>query len=137
MSEKTVSYDGVNWQDDPLENTGPVRRKQGFLQSRGYSSPDLTRVKFELVDRIRAAVERKHLSQQNAIAYLAKNEWLAGLTQPDFSRILNANVKSFSVERLMLVLAALDNRVSLSCEPVEEGQGCVVFEHEKALEPAC
>lgn len=134
MPTKASSYQGANWRDDPLENTPPVRRSESFLKTRGYVNPDLLKVKLELVDRIRLAVERKSLSQAEIVALLARNPWLKGLTQPDFSRMLNANVQSFSVERLMLVLAALDNRVSVSSEPVDEGHGCVVMEREQRLE---
>lgn len=129
MTRKPNRYDGPNWRDDPLEHTPPVRRNEGFLRSRGYPNPTLTRLKFELVDEIRHAVERKNLRQGDLASYINRFDIGGSLSQPDISRILNGNVERYSAERLMLVLAALDNRVSVFSKPVEPGHGCVVVEH--------
>ena len=122
-----------NWRDDPLENTPPVRGSGEFLKDRGYSDPTQTKLKFDLVNLIRNAAEAKHLKQAQVVAIVNKYDRNATLSQPDVSRILRGNVKGYSESRLMSILAALGNNVSIVVEPVK-GQGQIsVREREMSL----
>jgi hypothetical protein len=42
-----------------------------------------------------------------------------GISQPDISRILRGNVKGYSETRLIVILAALGNNVSIIVEPTK------------------
>lgn len=129
MTNERNPFEGPNWRDDPLEHGPPVRRGDSFLESRGYSNPQLVRMKMELVDSIRWAVTRKGWKQADMVAHVREFGEGGSFEQSDASRILNGNVSRYSIERLLLVLAALDNRVSVRSEPVEAGHGCLVMEH--------
>lgn len=121
---------GKNWRKDPLENTPPVRGSGNFLKDRGYRDPTETRIKFDLVSVIRDIVEAKSLRQVDIVAKVNKYDPKAGISQPDISRILRGNVKGYSESRLMMILAALGNDVSIVVEP-SKGQGRI-----KVREPA-
>lgn len=108
-----------NWKDDPLENTPPVRGSGSFLRDRGYPDPTQTKIKFDLVCMIRNVVELKQLRQIDVVARVNEFERNPTLTQPDVSRILRGNVKGYSESRLMIILAALGNDVSIVINPVE------------------
>lgn len=127
MVDQPGGFEGPNWRDDPLENTSIVRRPGGFLKSRGHQNPEMFRLKTGLVDRIRQTVELKGWKQSDVVAHVNAYDGVDLIDQPDVSRLLNGNLDRFSLERLMVILAALDNRVSLRSEPVEAGQGCVVM----------
>jgi len=113
---------GKNWRKDPLENTPPVRGSGSFLKDRGYPDPTETRIKFDLVGVIRDIVEMKSLRQVDIVAQVNRYDPKAGISQPDISRILRGNVKGYSESRLMVILAALGNNVSIVVEP-SKGQG--------------
>jgi predicted XRE-type DNA-binding protein len=113
---------GENWKDDPLENTPPVRGSGSFLDDRGYHDPIETRIKFSLVSLIRDTMETRKLRQIEVAAIVNEFDPKASLSQPDISRILRGNVKGYSQLRLMTILAALGNNVSIVVEPVQ-GQG--------------
>lgn len=107
------------WRNDPLENTPPVRGGGNFLKDRGYSDPTETRIKFDLVSLIRAIVESKKLRQVDVVDLVGRYAPGAGISQPDISRILRGNVNGYSESRLIVILAALGNNVSIVVEPTE------------------
>jgi predicted XRE-type DNA-binding protein len=117
MSKKTVR--DKDWRNDPLENTPPVRGSGNFLEDRGYSDPTETRIKFDLVTLIRAIVESKKLRQVEVAALVGRYTPGAGIGQPDISRILRGNVNGYSESRLIVILAALGNNVSIVVEPTK------------------
>jgi predicted XRE-type DNA-binding protein len=124
---------GKNWKDDPLENTPPVRGSGSFLKDRGYSDPTQTKIKFELVCLIRNAVEAKGLRQTDVAEIVNRFDRNVTLSQPDVSRILRGNVKGYSESRLMAILAALGNDVSIVIKPVK-GRGHIsISERELAV----
>lgn len=114
---------GGNWKDDPLENTPPVRGSGDFLKDRGYADPVETRIKFALVNAIREAVEARKLRQVDVVNLVNDYDRAAGISQPDVSRILRGNVKGYSESRLMTIIAALGNEVSIVIQPIREGRG--------------
>ena len=111
-----------DWKNDPLENTPPVRGSGNFLKDRGYPDPTETRIKFDLVSLIRAIVESKRLRQVDVVNLVARYAPGAGVSQPDVSRVLRGNVKGYSESRLIVILAALGNNVSIVVQPTK-GQG--------------
>lgn len=127
MVDHASGFDGPNWRDDPLEQTPIVRRSQGFLKSRGHQNPELFRIKIGLVEKIRQTVENKGWKQSDVVKHVNAYDKADFIDQPDVSRILNGNLERFSLDRLVVILAALDNRVSVRSEPVAEGQGCIVM----------
>jgi predicted XRE-type DNA-binding protein len=108
-----------DWKIDPLENTPPVRGSGNFLKDRGYSDPTETRIKFDLVNLIRAIVESKKLRQIDVVTRVGRYAPGAGVSQPDVSRILRGNVIGYSESRLIVILAALGNNVSIVVEPTK------------------
>jgi predicted XRE-type DNA-binding protein len=117
MSKKTER--DKDWKNDPLENTPPVRGSGNFLKDRGYSDPTETRIKFDLVNLIRVIVESKKLRQIDVVALVGRYAPGAGISQPDISRILRGNVIGYSESRLIVILAALGNNVSIVVEPTK------------------
>ena len=116
MSKKARDKD---WRNDALENTPPVRGSGNFLKDRGYSDPTATRIKFDLVGLIRAIVESKKLRQIDVAGLVGRYAPGAGISQPDISRILRGNVNGYSESRLIVILAALGNNVSIVVEPTK------------------
>lgn len=112
-----------SWRDDPLENTPPVRGSGEFLKDRGYPDPTATKIKFGLVNAIRRSVERLDLRQIDVVRIVSEYDRTATITQPDVSRILKGNVKGFSESRLMVILAALGNEVSIVVQQSDDGRG--------------
>ena len=119
MSKKVRDGD---WRKDPLENTPPVRGSGNFLKDRGYADSTETRIKFDLVSILRAIVESKKLRQVDIVAMVGRYAPGAGISQPDISRILRGNVNGYSESRLIVILAALGNNVSIVVQPTK-GQG--------------
>lgn len=112
-------------QTDPRENTPPTIIAADFLASQGYENPDEARLKFSLANRIALLIEDMGLSQAKAAA-------MTGLAQPDISRIANGSVRSYSVWRLMAVLAALGQDVTVAVHRSAAPQGRVVAEYAEA-----
>lgn len=127
MVDQAGGFDGQNWRDDPLENTPIVRRSGSFLKNRGHQNPELFRIKISLVEKIRETIENKGWKQLDVVKHVNAYDVADCIDQPDVSRLLNGNVERFSLDRLVVILAALDNRVSVRSEPVGIGQGCVVM----------
>ncbi len=122
-----------DWRKDPLENTPPVRGSGNFLRDRGYTDPAETRIKFDLVNVIRGMVEAKRLRQADVVSRLRAYVPDAGIGQPDVSRILRGNVRGYSESRLMVIIAALGNDVSIVVEPAK-GRGRIRVRETHAAE---
>jgi predicted XRE-type DNA-binding protein len=120
-----------DWKNDPLENTPPVRGSGNFLKDRGYVDPTETRIKFDLVTLIRTIVESKKLRQVDVVALVGRYAPGSGVSQPDISRILRGNVNGYSESRLIVILAALGNNVSIVVEPTK-GQGHITVRERAA-----
>ncbi|NKM92319.1 helix-turn-helix domain-containing protein [Rhizobium leguminosarum] len=87
-----------------------------YLKDRGYADPAETRAKFFMANQIAVAVEELGLSQAAAAE-------LTGLKQPDVSRIVNGNVKEYSVWRLMMALKALGYEIAIEMQRRGQGGG--------------
>jgi len=119
---KRKQDDELNWKFDPLENTPPVRGSGSFLKDRGYADPTETRIKFDLVSLIRTIVESRKLRQVDVVGMVAQYAPATGISQPDISRILRGNVSGYSESRLIVILAALGNDISIAVRPTK-GRG--------------
>jgi predicted XRE-type DNA-binding protein len=87
-----------------------------FLKDRGYADPAEARAKFLLANQIALAVGEVKISQAAAAE-------MTGLKQPDISRIVNGNVKEYSVWRLMNTLKALGYEIAIEVRRPLEGKG--------------
>lgn len=108
-----------SWKLDPLENTPPARGSGNFLKDRGYADPAQTRIKFDLVTIIRTTVESRKLRQVDVVGLVTRYAPWAGISQPDVSRILLGSINGYSESRLMVILAALGNDVSIIVRPTK------------------
>jgi predicted XRE-type DNA-binding protein len=80
----------------------------------GHASPDVEQLKAILAAEIVKMLDRKGLSVRAAYA-------LTGIAAADFSRIRNADLRRFTLDRLMSTLNRLGTRVDVqvSLRPVE------------------
>jgi len=80
----------------------------------GYANPDVEQLKAILAAEIIKALDRKKLTVRAAHA-------LTGIAAADFSRIRNADLSRFTLDRLMSILNRLGTRVDVqvSLRPVE------------------
>ena len=80
---------------------------------------------------IRAIVGSKKLRQIDVVALVGRYAPGAGVGQPDISRILRGNVNGYSESRLIVILAALGNNVSIVVEPTK-GHGHITVRERAA-----
>src|SRR5688572_29623549 len=73
----------------------------------GLPNPDLSRVKAELVQRIRAVIAERKLTQAGAAAVL-------GIDQPKVSALVRGRVDGFTLDRLFRFLVALGQQVEIT-----------------------
>ncbi len=97
-----------------VEGSGNVFRDLGDPDA------DLKQAKAILAARIVAVLDERGLSVRKAAA-------LTRFAAADFSRIRNANLGRFTLDRLMKMLAALDGRlrVTLRVEAAREGEAAM------------
>jgi len=69
-------------------------------------APEERLAKSDLALKIAQIISKRHLSQAQAAELL-------GITQPKISAILNGRLKGFSLEKLMLLMVALDQDVEI------------------------
>lgn len=100
-----------------------------YLKDRGYADPAETRAKFFMANQIAIAVEEMGLSQSAAAE-------MTGLKQPDVSRIVNGNVKEYSVWRLMTTLKALGYDIAIEVQRLSDGSGHISARNAAAAETA-
>jgi len=76
----------------------------------GLPNPEERQVKARLAMAISDAIDARGITQTAAAA-------LVGLKQPDISNILRGRLREYSVERLLRVLNALDQDVTIIVRP--------------------
>jgi predicted XRE-type DNA-binding protein len=84
-----------------------VRGSGNVFRDFDMPNPDLEQLRAILAAQIVKALDRKHLTVRKAAE-------LTGIAAADFSRIRNANIGRFTVDRLMTVLGRLDQRVDIN-----------------------
>jgi len=72
----------------------------------GLPNPEERLLKARLMSAIDQEIKRQNLTQ-------AKAAKIVGLAQPDLSRILNGRASNYSIDRLMRVLALLDQKIEI------------------------
>ena len=92
-----MSENGKEW----IEGSGNVFRDFGDPQA------DLKQAKAIVAARIIAALDERELTVRKAAS-------ATGFAAADFSRIRNADLGRFTLDRLMKMLAALDGRIRVS-----------------------
>jgi predicted XRE-type DNA-binding protein len=91
-----------------------------YLKARGYKDPEEARAELLLANKIAVELETRSISQQEGAR-------LTGLRQPDLSRIVNGNVRNYSVWRLMTILCELGHDVSIDIHPSANVKGGIVL----------
>jgi len=84
-----------------------VRGSGNVFRDLGHASPDVEQLKAILAAEIIKMLDREELSVRGA-------HTRTGIAAADFSRIRNANIGRFTVDRLMTVLGRLDQRVDVN-----------------------
>src|ERR1700737_622702 len=84
-----------------------VRGSGNVFRDFDMPNPDLEQLRAILAVQIIKALDRKRLTVRKAAE-------LTGIAAADFSRIRNANIGRFTVDRLMTVLGRLDQRVDVN-----------------------
>ena len=88
---------------EPLE----VMRGSGNVYADfGMPNPQLSQLKAQLAAEIIKTLDARKMTVRSAHAH-------TGIAAADFSRIRNANLARFTVDRLMMVLAKLDRDVKV------------------------
>jgi predicted XRE-type DNA-binding protein len=97
-----------------VEGTGNVFRDLDDPEA------DLKHAKAVLAARVIAALDGRGLSVRNAAA-------LTGFAAADFSRVRNADLGRFTLDRLMKMLASLDTdlRITIRVEGKREGEAAM------------
>lgn len=83
-----------------------IRGSGNVYRDLGKANPDLKQFKAILAAEIIKALDREHLSVRQAHAR-------TGIAAADFSRIRNADLERFTVDRLMSVINRLGSRVEV------------------------
>jgi len=83
-----------------------IRGSGNVFRDFDMPNPDLEQLRAILATQIIKALDRKRLTVRKAAE-------LTGIAAADFSRIRNANIGRFTVDRLMTVLGRLDQRVDV------------------------
>jgi len=96
-----------------------VRGSGNVFRDLGYENADVEQFKAILAAEIIKVLDREHLTVRAAQAR-------TGIAAADFSRIRNADLGRFTVDRLMATLNRLGSRVEVEvkvrrAEPVEQG----------------
>jgi predicted XRE-type DNA-binding protein len=99
--------------DDDLDI---VRGSDNPFRDAGLSDPDTKLMKADLAAGIIRILRERDLSGARAAA-------LAGVTEADISRIRNADLNRFTIDRLVRILNRLDSgvQVAVSLRPREHG----------------
>lgn len=83
-----------------------VRGSDNVFADLGFAAPDEMLAKAGLAHKIAQIIGKRHLTQAQAAALL-------GVDQPKVSAIMNGRLTGFSLERLCLLLVALDRDVEI------------------------
>ena len=95
----------------------PLRVERGsgnVFADLGLPNPDLALAKAELVQRIRALIAERKLTQTEAAELL-------GLDQPKVSALVRGRVEGYSIDRLFRLLNALGQRIEITVRPEATG----------------
>lgn len=89
-----------------MENIKHEKSSGNVFADIGLNEPEDRLAKADLAIKIAQIIGKRHLSQTQAAKLL-------GIPQPKVSAILNGKLKGFSLEKLMLLMVALDRDVEI------------------------
>lgn len=92
------------------EEIETIRGSGNVYRDLGFADAEARQMRAELAAEIIRILRTQKLSQRQAAI-------ITGLAQPDISRIKNADLKGFTIDRLVTVLNRLDQQVSICVEP--------------------
>jgi predicted XRE-type DNA-binding protein len=75
----------------------------------GLPNPELEQLRAILAAEITKTLEKRKLTVRAA-------HEITGIAAADFSRIRNANLGRFTIDRLMVILGRLNRNIEVSCE---------------------
>lgn len=102
-----VKYDNVQQEDTGMKEKIEVVRGSGnVFRDLDHENADVEQFKAILAAAIIKTIDREHLSVRAAHRQ-------TGIAAADFSRIRNAHLGRFTVDRLMLILYRLGSRVDV------------------------
>lgn len=84
-----------------------IRGSGNIYRDHGKDNPDLKQFRALLAAEIIKALDREHLSVRQAQAR-------TGIAAADFSRIRNADLNRFTVDRLMSIIHRLGSRIEVA-----------------------
>ena len=91
-----------------------IRGSGNVYRDLGWPDAEARKMRAELAAEILRELRERRLSQQKAAE-------ITGLAQPDISRIKNADLKGFSIDRLVTVLNRLNQHVEIRVTPAARG----------------
>lgn len=90
-----------------------VRGSGNVYRDLGYPDAEARQMRAELAAEIIGTLRNRKLSQRKAAE-------MTGLAQPDISRIKNADLKGFTIDRLVTVLNRLNRHVEIRVQPASD-----------------
>ena len=99
----------------PIDDNSITSGTTNVFADLGYPDAAERQTKLKLANAINDLIARRGLTQAAAAAQLA-------ITQPKVSALANYRLNGFSVERLMVVLTALDQDVEISIRKKPESR---------------
>ena len=90
-----------------------VRGSGNVYRDLGYPDAEARQMRAELAAEIIGILRNRKLSQRQAAD-------ITGLAQPDISRIKNADLKGFTIDRLVTVLNRLNRHVEIRVQPASD-----------------
>ena len=91
-----------------------IRGSGNVYRDLGWPDAEVRQMRVNLAAEIIRELRERRLSQRKAAE-------LTGLAQPDISRIKNADLKGFTLDRLVTVLNRLNRQIELRVIPAAKG----------------
>ena len=88
-----------------------VRGSDNPFRDAGLPNPELENARAVLAAEIISILNKQNLSKRKASA-------ITGIDPADITRIRNADLKGFSIDRMIKILESLNHRVELRVRPV-------------------
>ncbi len=88
-----------------------VRGSDNPFRDVGLPDADTLLLKADMAAEIIRILRKRRLSQRKAAE-------ITGLAQPDISRLKNADLRGFTIDRLVTVLSRLNHSVELKVQPI-------------------
>ncbi len=92
-----------------------TRGSNNPFRDAGLPNPELENARAGLAADIIRILNRRNLSKRKAAA-------ITGIDPADITRIRNADLKGFTIDRMIKILATLNHRVEVSVHPIRSRQ---------------